>query len=83
MSSMSQKPEIRRFGEKLRSLRRGHGYSTLRLAQILGYSTHSYLNEIETGKKAPTLELVIKISNLFQVTTDSLLRDEIELNNGR
>jgi transcriptional regulator with XRE-family HTH domain len=49
------------------------------LASSLGYVTHSYLSELEAGKKTPTAELVLKLSRLFDVPTDQLLKDELEL----
>ncbi|MDP9316789.1 MAG: helix-turn-helix transcriptional regulator [Chloroflexota bacterium] len=49
------------------------------LAQSVGHTAHGYLSEIETGKKKPSVELVLSISRLFNVTTDELLKDELEL----
>lgn len=71
---------MQRFGEKLRALRTGHGLSLKELAQRLGYSTHSYLSELEAGQKVPTVKLVLSVSRLFGVSTDQLLKDELELN---
>jgi len=48
-------------------------------AESLGYSAHGYLSELETGKKSPSVELVINISRIYHVTTDELLKDELEL----
>jgi transcriptional regulator with XRE-family HTH domain len=71
--------ELARFGEKLRRLRMSRSLTLDQLASQLGYSTHSYLDEIELGKKKPTAEFALKISRFFNVTTDSLLKDEVEL----
>lgn len=60
----------------LRTLR---GMTLKELAEELGYTTHSYLSEIETGKKTPTVELVISVATLFEVTTDELLKDDLDL----
>jgi len=49
------------------------------LAQSLGHSSHSYLSELEAGKKIPTAELVLAVALLFNVSTDSLLRDDLEM----
>lgn len=49
------------------------------LALALGYTAHGYISEIEAGKKKPTVEFVLKVARLFNVTTDQLLRDELEL----
>ncbi len=71
---------MERFGEKLRALRKYHHVTLQWLANELGYSTHSYISEIEKGQKIPTAQFVLKVSRLFQVSTDMLLKDEIELN---
>ena len=70
---------MRNFGSKLRALRKHNGLSLWKLAEQFGYQTHSYLNEVELGRKEPTVELVLKVARLFDVTTDELLKDEIEL----
>ena len=70
---------MERFGEKLHALRKHHRVTLQWLANKLGYSTHSYISEIEKGQKMPTAQFVLKVSRLFQVSTDMLLKDEIEL----
>ena len=40
-----------RFGDKLRTLRRSRQMTLVQLAHILGYSTHTYISELESGKK--------------------------------
>jgi transcriptional regulator with XRE-family HTH domain len=51
------------------------------LAQALGHSAHGYISELEAGKKMPTVEFVLGVSLLFGVTTDTLLRDDLEIPN--
>jgi transcriptional regulator with XRE-family HTH domain len=70
---------MQRFGEKLRTLRRQHGMTQRDLAHALGYVTSGYISEVETDKKKPSLELVLKVAQLFHVTTDQLTNDQIEL----
>lgn len=70
---------MKEFGTKLRVLRQKHGLTLKELATRLGYETHSYLSEIESAKKRPTADLVLKVSRLFEVSTDSLLKDEISI----
>ena len=36
-----------------------------------------YISNLEAGRKAPSLELVVRVADLFGVTTDYLLRDSI------
>lgn len=49
------------------------------LAAALGYGSHSQINLVEVGKKQPTAELVLKVSDFFGVSADALLRDELEV----
>jgi transcriptional regulator with XRE-family HTH domain len=70
---------MERFGEKLRTLREQRGLTLRQLASMLGVRAHSQLANIETGKNKPTADLVLKIADLFQVTTDQLMRDELEI----
>jgi transcriptional regulator with XRE-family HTH domain len=70
---------MRRFGDKLRLLRKRHGMTIIELATALGYTANSYISELETGKKQPTAALVFKVAKLFQVSTDQLLDDTLEL----
>jgi 2-phosphoglycerate kinase len=51
------------------------------LALALGFPSHSYVSEIETGKKIPSTEMIIKLAELFQVSVDQLVHDEREIDN--
>ena len=73
---------MQRFGEKLRRLRKRRGLTVRELAEALGYSAHSHISEVETGKREPKVAFILKIADFFQVTTDQLLRDEVELDVG-
>jgi transcriptional regulator with XRE-family HTH domain len=70
---------MQRFGEKLRYLRKQRGMTIVQTAETLGYSSNSYISELETGKKKPTADLVFKVARLFNVSTDRLLDDALEV----
>ena len=70
---------MQRFGEKLRILRTQQGLSLKALALKLGLSAHGYISELESGKKKPTAEFVLNAARLFDVSTDQLLKDELDL----
>lgn len=74
--------EMQRFGEKLHALRTGNNMSLQELAEHLGYTTHSYISELETGKKLPTARFALKVARLFDVSIDVLLKDELTLETG-
>lgn len=71
-----------RFGEKLRTLRQDRGMTQRDLAEALGYTSQGYINELEMGRKIPTAELILKAADLFQVATDQLMRDNVDLDPG-
>lgn len=69
---------INKLGEKLRSLRQRQGLSQTQLGDRLGVN-QTYVGKMERGEKIPNLEMFLKISDLFKVSTDQLIRDELEL----
>ncbi len=69
---------MRRFGEKLHTLRKQRSLTLRQLGDILGVSD-SYIGRMEKGKKIPNVAMVVKISRLFDITTDQLVKDELEL----
>ena len=71
--------DLARFGEKLRTLRNHRGLTLTQLASELGYKAHGHLSEIESGKKLPSISLTLKVARLFDVSTDVLLKDELEI----
>jgi transcriptional regulator with XRE-family HTH domain len=70
---------MQRFGEKLRTLRTARQMTLKELASALGLTAHGYISEMEAGKKKPTAEFVLKVARYFKVTTDQLLKDELDV----
>jgi len=70
---------MQRFGEKLYTLRQQRGLTLRALAQALGYTAHAHLGLIEQGKRQPSLTLVMRVAEVFQITPDQLLRDDLDL----
>jgi transcriptional regulator with XRE-family HTH domain len=70
---------MERFGEKLRALRESHNLSIRQLAGKLGISSHSHIVNLEAGRKKPSLDLILKICDLFAVTPNQLLLDSEDL----
>jgi transcriptional regulator with XRE-family HTH domain len=68
-----------RFGEKLRTLRVRNGFTLQQLADVLGYATRGYISNVEGGDKLPSIDFVVKAARLFQVSTDMLLLDELNI----
>jgi len=71
---------VQRFGEKLRTLRKQRGLSQRELAEALGYvSATAYISDFENGRRKPTLEFALKVSEYFGVPVDVLVKDELEV----
>ena len=70
---------MQQLGAKVRTLRKRRRMTLQELALALDLSSHSYVSEIERGKKVPTLEMIIKIADTFGVSIDSLVRDDVEV----
>src|SRR5437868_5808101 len=64
VSSEVVTPSMPTFGEKLRFLRQRAGLTQRQLAARLGYTDHSHIALIEQNKRNPTVELVLKVSDM-------------------
>lgn len=65
------------LSEKIVKLRKKNGWSQEELAEKLGISRQS-VSKWESGTSIPDLDNILKLSALFDVSTDYLLKDEIE-----
>ncbi len=69
---------MEKFGQKLRYLRNQRELTLRQLAEMLGVH-YTHLNNIEHGSKGPSTDLVLKVAQLFDVTTDQLMKDDVAL----
>ncbi|WP_303189754.1 helix-turn-helix domain-containing protein [Fusobacterium ulcerans] len=58
-------------------MRKQNGMSQEKLAQLLGVSRQS-VSKWELGQSLPEIDKIIQLSNIFEVTTDYLLKDVTE-----
>ena len=65
------------MAEKITMLRKRSGWSQEELAEKLGVSRQA-VSKWESGASLPDLDRMVKMSQLFCVSTDYLLKDEIE-----
>lgn len=65
------------LGHKIRRLRRDRSITQAQLAQRLGIST-SYLNLIESNQRPVTVEILLKIGEIFDVELPTFAEDEGE-----
>ncbi len=69
---------MRKIGEKLRTLRARQKLTSRALGEILGVG-NGHIIRIKNGTKRPSIDLVAKIAQFFNVSTDQLIFDEREL----
>lgn len=74
---MTNKISFNEIGTKIRFLRKQHGFTLKNLSNKLGYITHGYLSEIETGKKIPSMDFILKFCSFLEISIDQLLKEEI------
>lgn len=60
------------FSDRLKELRKSNGKTQKELAEYLGISERGYQN-YEMGKREPNLEILSKLADYFNVSTDYLL----------
>ncbi|HJD22532.1 MAG TPA: helix-turn-helix domain-containing protein [Firmicutes bacterium] len=60
------------LGERIRQLRAGRGISQVELADALGVTKQSVSNW-ENNNIQPSIDMLLKLSTYFSVSTDSLL----------
>lgn len=65
------------FGKQLRKYRERIGYSQELLAEDIG-CTSIFISYIERGEKSPSLDTLIKMSNVLNVSTDILLGKDVK-----
>ncbi len=63
------------FPEKLKKLRKNRGWSQGQLAQKIGADLQR-ISKYERGVMWPTMELMVRIAKVFEVTVDYLIRDQ-------
>jgi transcriptional regulator with XRE-family HTH domain len=59
------------FGERIRALRQARGWTQVEMADFLAMD-RSYLSEIETGKKDPSLTMLKTLASGLKTTISKL-----------
>lgn len=65
------------FAERLRWLRERKGFSQKEIADKIGISQQGY-SHLETGRREPNLETLIKLSRVFDESIDFIVGNHIE-----
>ncbi len=69
--------EVMILAEKIINLRKKNGWSQGELAEKLGVTRQS-ISKYEGAQSIPDLDKILKLSEIFGVTTDYLIKDELE-----
>ena len=69
---------MKRFGEKLNFLRKAKGLTLTALGGVLDVH-NTYISQLEKGRKVPNAVMILKIADYFDLSTDQLMRDELEV----
>jgi transcriptional regulator with XRE-family HTH domain len=65
------------FSTKLRHLRRQRNMTQDDLAREVSYWTQAHISLLELGGSQPSIDLLLQLADLFQVSIDYLLNDSI------
>lgn len=62
------------FSQNIKIFRKKRGITLLALAKYLGFKSKSTIKSYEIGKSEPSIENLIKISKLFKISIDKLIK---------
>ncbi len=66
--------DYKKIGAKIKKYRLEKNLSQEQLGELIAINAH-HISNIEVGRKYPSLELIISISNVLSVTPDDILSD--------
>lgn len=69
--------DYEKLGMRVRNARKENGYTQIKLAEMTGYSVQ-HISHVETGNTKLSVELLVSLSNVLNVSIDSLLGDSLE-----
>ena len=67
-----------KIGKNLQKLRRSHGYTQERLAEVIDCSAR-YISDIEQDKSKPSYENLIRICNVFKIGLNDIFTEYLEV----
>ncbi len=62
------------LGERIRELRKERGWSQAELGKRIG-SDSQYVSRYETGRITPSVDALVRLADVLEVSTDYLVRD--------
>lgn len=67
-----------KIGKNLQKLRRSHGYTQERLAELIDCSAR-YISDIEQDKSKPSYENLVKICNVYNIGLDDIFSEYLQI----
>ncbi len=67
-----------KIGQRLKEARTANNYSQQEVSEILHVS-RSTISSWEIGRTYPTIDLLIELSNLYELSLDKLLKEDEEI----
>ena len=67
-----RKSQLRTLGINVSRLREKRGISQKDLAVMLGYTNHAHLSRVESGQKAPSASVLLKVADILEVPVADL-----------
>ena len=65
--------DMLRTGEKIERLRKARGFTVSELQDCLGFNTPQSIYKWQKGKVVPTIDHLVALSSLFDVTIDEII----------
>ncbi len=73
-----KKPGNIKIGKNLQKLRKSHGYTQEKLAELIDCSAR-YISDIEQDKSKPSYENLVKICNIFKIGLNDIFSEYLEI----
>ena len=67
-----------KIGKNLQKLRRSHGYTQEKLAELIDCSAR-YISDIEQDKSKPSYENLVKICNVYKIGLADVFREYLKI----
>lgn len=71
------KDDYIKIGKRIKQYRTEKGISQEKLSEMININ-YRHISNIETGRRYPSLEIIIAFANAFEVTADDLLVDTLD-----
>ncbi len=73
------RPRPARLAGKLLAIRQSLGFSQVQMARIINVSTYYRISEYETGRREPSLMVLLRYARTATVSVECVIDDEMDL----